>query len=251
MELSILGSGTCDPSEDRGCAGYLLKLSGKLFMIDAGPGSFRQLMKMGIGLDSIDGFFITHFHIDHINDLPAILFSMKYCLTERGRSDFTIHGPAGFREKWDGLMNVLGKWIVCDEYEIKIEEHWEDEFELGSIKVTTLPMEHGEPCIGFRFDDGQGKSLAYSGDTAPCSNIIKLAAGCDALLMECTTPDASPKEGHTSTAQAGAIAKKAEVKTLFLTHISPDNDTTDLDRQVSNYFDGIVIATRDGMRITI
>ncbi len=251
MELTILGSGTSDPSEDRGCASYLLKLSGKTFLVDAGPGSCRQLMKMGIGLASIDHFFITHFHIDHINDLTAILFTMKYSLPPEGRKNFTIHGPNGFREKWNTLMQVFGKWINTENYAITVAEHWEDEFNVDSIKVATLPMEHGEPCIGFRFDDGKGKIIAYSGDTAPCSNIIKLASGCDALLMECTRPDDSPVDGHTSTAQAGAVANKAEVKTLLLTHISPDNDTTDLDQQVSKYFDGVVIAVRDGMRITI
>ena len=251
MELTVLGSGTCDPSEERGCAGYLLKLSGKKFMIDAGPGTFRQLMKMGISLASIDGFFITHFHIDHINDLPAILFSMKNCQTQTERGDFTIHGPSGFADKWDGLMKVFGKWVLSDRYTITIEEHGEDNFEVGSIKVSTLPMDHGEPCIGYRFNDSQGKSLVYSGDTAPCNNIIKLATGCDALLMECTQPESAPKEGHTSTLQAGAVAKKADVKTLFLTHISPENDTTDLDSQVSAVYDGVVIAVRDGMRVTI
>jgi len=251
MEISILGSGTSDPSEDRGCASYLLKLSGRTFLVDAGPGSYRQLMKMGVPLTSIDHFFITHFHIDHVNDLPAILFSMKYSLPPEGRKSFTIHGPNGFREKWNTLMQIFGKWINTKEYTITIAEHWEDEFNVDSIKITTLPMEHGEPCIGFRFDDGKGKTIAYSGDTASCNNIIKLAMNCDALLMECTRPDDSPVDGHSSTSQVGAVAQKAEVKTLLLTHISPDNDTTDLDQQVSNYFDGIVIAVRDGMRITI
>ena len=148
-------------------------------------------------------------------------------------------------------MKVFGKWVLSDRYNIAIEEHWEDNFDVGSIKVSTLPMEHGEACIGYRFDDSQGKSLVYSGDTAPCSNIIKLATGCDALLMECTQPESSPKEGHTSTLQAGAIAKKADVKTLFLTHISPENDTIDLDSQVSAVYDGVVFAVRDGMRVTI
>lgn len=251
MELTILGSGTSVPTEDRGCASYLLKLSGRTFLVDAGPGSYRQLMKMGVPLTSIDHFFITHFHLDHVNDLPAILFTMKYNLPPAKRKDFTIHGPNDFREKWNILMRVFGKWINTDDYTITVAEHWEDEFNVDSIKVATLPMEHGEPCIGFRFDDGNGKTIAYSGDTAPCNNIIKLASGCDALLMECTRPDDSPVEGHTSTSQVGAVAKQANVKTLLLTHISPDNDTTDLDQQVSNYYDGVVIAVRDGMRITI
>lgn len=251
MELVILGSGTCAPSVDRGCAGYLVRLMGKNILMDAGPGSYRQLMKMRVDLAGIENFLITHFHIDHVNDLSAILFTMKNCLPSSGRGGLTIHGPKGFDEKFSKLKDCFGRWILSEDYEIVSMEHGEDEFVINTVTIRTMPMEHGEPSVGYRVDDGQGKSIAYSGDTALCDNIIKLASGCDALLMECTTPDGSRREGHASVSQAAEIAKKAGVKTLVLTHISPENDTTDLEQRAEKIFDGTVIAARDGMRITI
>jgi len=251
MEITILGSGTCDPSVERGCAGYLLKLLGKTFLIDAGPGTYRQLNRMEIPFTDIDAFFITHFHIDHINDLTAILFSLKNCASDKPKRDVVIHGTEGFAEKWESLLNVYGRWIVSEEYQIKVAEHGEDEFKESGVKIITLPMEHGEACVGFRFDDRHGKTIAYSGDTSACDNIVKLAAGCDALVMECTAPDTIPKEGHCSTSQAAEVAKSAGVKTLILSHISPENDTTDLEQRAARFFDGNIIPARDGMAITI
>jgi len=250
MELHILGSGTSTPAPDRNCAGYLLRVAGKTFLIDAGPGTLRQLARKESALTDISHIFISHFHIDHCNDLPAIIFAMKYGLSE-SRGDLTIHGPEGFAGNFQALKNAYGNQIETEKFSTTVVEHSEDAFEIDSVKITTLEMTHSVPAIGYRFDHADGKSLTYSGDTEPCSNIIKLAMGSEGLLMDCSRPDDSPAPGHPTTSQAAAIAQKAEVKTLILTHIYPENDTTDLERNAARFFSGIVIAARDGMRITI
>lgn len=251
MELRVLGTGTSTPAPDRNCAGYVVKANGKTFLVDAGPGTLRQLARLEINLAEISDIFVSHFHIDHCNDLPAVLFAMKYGLPEGGRTDLTIHGPAGFAGNFAALSAAYGDQIAMNGWKVSVREHETADFDVGSVKITTLSMEHSVPAIGYKFDDGAGKTLAYSGDTAPCSNIIKLAMKCEGLLMEASRPDDSPMKGHATTSEAAAVAQKAEVKTLILTHIYPDNDSTGLEPLAAKFFKGIVIAARDGMRITI
>lgn len=67
--------------------------------------------------------------------------------------------------------------------------------------------------------------IVYTGDTAPCENIIKLARDADILIHEATfSRDENAKiiwnQGHSRTIDAAEIAKKANVKLLILTHIS-------------------------------
>jgi ribonuclease Z len=69
-----------------------------------------------------------------------------------------------------------------------------------------------------------GRSIVYSGDTAPSEKIAALARGATLLVHEATTlqdleHDAN-EWGHSSARQAAAIAKEAEVGELFLTHFS-------------------------------
>jgi ribonuclease Z len=70
----------------------------------------------------------------------------------------------------------------------------------------------------------QGRKIVISGDTKPCKNTIKHAENADVLIHEATfnseIKDAN-KYGHSTAAQAAEIAKNADVKKLFLTHISP------------------------------
>lgn len=69
-----------------------------------------------------------------------------------------------------------------------------------------------------------GRSIVYSGDSAPCDEIRRLAARATLLVHEATTGAELEKEanawGHSSARQAAQIAKDAEVAMLFLTHFS-------------------------------
>ena len=56
--------------------------------------------------------------------------------------------------------------------------------------------------------------MAYSCDTEPCAQVIRLAAGADILIHE----SAGAIRGHSSAAQAAEIANQAEVGKLYLIH---------------------------------
>jgi len=69
-----------------------------------------------------------------------------------------------------------------------------------------------------------GRSVVYSGDSAPSEEIRRLATKATLLIHEATTGQELEKDanawGHSSARQAAQIAKDAEVGMLFLTHFS-------------------------------
>lgn len=69
-----------------------------------------------------------------------------------------------------------------------------------------------------------GRSIVYSGDSAPSDEIRRLATRATLLIHESTTGVELEKEanawGHSSARQAAQLAKEAEVAMLFLTHFS-------------------------------
>lgn len=70
-----------------------------------------------------------------------------------------------------------------------------------------------------------GRKIVISGDTQPCEAMIAFSKDADVLVHEATfdseLTDIAKEYGHTTAAQAAEIAKKANVETLFLVHISP------------------------------
>ena len=60
--------------------------------------------------------------------------------------------------------------------------------EIGPLRVTTGHMNHPVETFGFRIEHA-GEALAYSADTGPTDELVRLAAGADVLLCEASFVD--------------------------------------------------------------
>lgn len=71
----------------------------------------------------------------------------------------------------------------------------------------------------------RGRKIVYTGDTMPHDALVEIAHHADVLIHDATS-DAALEEkanryGHSSSRQAAEVAKKAGVRLLVLTHLSP------------------------------
>ena len=101
----------------------------------------------------------------------------------------------------------------------------------------------------------RGLKLAYSGDTAFCEAMVRLAEGADLLIHEATFDDSladrATEEGHSTASQAAEVARLAGVKRLILTHISPRyQDASILLSQASRVFREVRVA-EDFMKVEL
>ena len=96
LELTILGSGACNPSPWRSASCAALRVRDSYWLFDVGEGTQVQLQKTSVRPSKIDRIFITHAHGDHCFGLPGLL-----CLIGRGRAPnakpVQIYGPHGLR----------------------------------------------------------------------------------------------------------------------------------------------------------
>jgi ribonuclease Z len=88
--------------------------------------------------------------------------------------------------------------------------------------------------------------MAYSCDTEPCQEVVRLAAGADVLIHE----SSGATLGHTSAEQAGKIARQAEVGSLYLIHYPTRKiDPESLVQEAKKAFQGPVALAKDFMEI--
>ena len=126
-----------------------------------------------------------------------------------------------------------------------------------NVTVTATLVKHPPiaPAFAFRFDTAHG-SVTISGDTAPCENLVRLAADTDLLLHEAidfdwvqraygsaanSTGQASidhHKKSHTSAAEAVALANRAGAKALALHHLVPGTTPVSVWESAGADFDG-------------
>lgn len=253
MKLTILGSGTAAPSMKRSAPAYLLEVNSQLVLLDSGEGTKRRLVEAGYDPVNIDYFFYTHTHIDHVAELPALLWGFNWGENVRIK-EIKIFGPKGFKKFFKKMTAAF--WPQFEEkakYKIEITELKNKKLEVDGFIVKTKSLdEQGNTLvknsIGYRVEYG-GKSFVYTGDVGYNEDVVKLARKADLLLIEAAVPE--PEKTHLTPSQAGELAAKARVKKLVLTHFYPAVERTDILGQASRKFSGEIVLAEDLMEIYI
>lgn len=105
-----------------------------------------QLMKMGIGFHKISHIFISHLHGDHFLGLMGLLFSMQL---NRREKELHIYAFKGLDEiittQLRYSMSALHFPVQFHVLTPEVKCIWEDQ----AVSVTTLPLKHKLPCVGF------------------------------------------------------------------------------------------------------
>jgi ribonuclease BN (tRNA processing enzyme) len=249
-ELIIVGSGTGIPSLRRGSPGLLLISESSKVLIDSGSGTLRRMLEVGITYRDVDLLLYTHIHPDHISDLVPILFACKYSDLPREK-DLLCVGGAGFKHFFNKLKKVYGSWIEAQSYHLTIKEISQKPLSFRDLTIFAKPMAHLPESVGYRIEFNDGKSVAISGDTDYCKNIIDLASEVDLLVLECSFPDEKKVEGHLTPSMAGKIGLESRCKRLLLIHLYPICDQFDILKECKQIYQGDVILGEDLMRIKI
>lgn len=289
LSVTVLGSGGPMALVDRASAGYLIDIDGvpRIFM-DAGGGTSVRLGQGRIfNLERVDLWLLSHLHIDHSAEFPAIVKSMYYL--RRGynvNTPLTIIGPdtwgkfpsttkfvADHFNETDGTYAYLHDFLnTVYSPDMKLETidvPYDYEtvrtpvlaFEKDGVRVSTIPVMHGPrdsqtPSVAFRVDY-DGKSITYSGDlNSDSGNLLTLAMGTDILIYDTALGPAQrfdpPDLFHSLPAEIGQTAQAAGVKKLVLSHFMPPYTDQKIERIVSRvkeHFSGEVIVAHDLLSI--
>lgn len=245
----MLGSGTGVPSLRRGSPGLALISEDAKVLIDSGSGTLRKMLEAGINYREVDLLLYTHTHPDHVADLVPILFANKYSELPR-QKDLLCIGGTGFNSYFDQIKKVYGSWIEPRSYHLAVKEISDDLF-FRELKISSKPMAHLPESRGYRIEFADGKSLAVSGDTDYCGNLVTLALDVDLLVIECSFPNGRKVEGHLTPSLVGRVGLESHSKKLLLTHLYPICDNDDIIEQCSQLYHGEAILAEDLMKIKI
>jgi ribonuclease Z len=249
MRVLMLGTAAAVPDPDRNHSSILVTVRGRHYLFDCGQGATHQMIRSHINPATVDIVFLSHLHFDHIADFP--FFVLSSWIADRKNAPIVI-GPRGVKNFVDHLfeggafqtdIDVRAKYpnrasnihvLKPDVRECEPGLVFEDDL----VKVTTCYVEHipteQSPCFGMRLDTIDGKSMVFSGDTAPCDRLIELAQDTDLLIHECTFPEKALEFrksagvglwAHTSPGELGKIATKSGAKSVVATHFA-SFDTT-------------------------
>lgn len=276
LELLVLGSGG-PRSAGRAASSYLFAIDGKArILVDVGPGSFARLGESGLAADRLDVVLLTHLHVDHAGDLPALVKSRD--LSAEGPVSVRIVGPTGrgaYPSTTTFVSRLFGKngaYAYLPSFRNELRLDVSDvpvdldapprpvfDIDIDGVRLMAVTVDHGDvPAVAYRVEH-RGRSFVISGDLASKrGRIEELARGADVLVYDTAVldPPGSPEslyELHTPPARIGEIAARAGVKTLVLGHIPPKVDAkrAEVLASIRRSFDGDVLFAADCMHVPV
>ncbi len=244
MKLTILGSGTCVPSVERGSPSNLLEIGEIKILLDIGAGSLRQLAKVNQKLyQQIDIVFLSHHHTDHISDFSALIQALNWTPGFTRKKTLYIIAHPSIEKIIDG---VIKKSIT---FKTKfLAPRKKDKIKNINFEVTPGNHEKTSLILKIKYRD---KTLVYSADTDYDPKISKFAKGCDLLILENSFPEKIKEVGHLNSKLSAEMANIAQAKKLLLTHFYPPCEKYDIKKQAQKYFKGPIILAKDLMTIKV
>lgn len=153
FELTFLGTSASAPSVARNVSATLLSYREYRFLIDAGEGTQRQLLKSGLGFRKLERVLLTHAHLDHILGLAGMVSTLNRWDVEQER--LQIYGSRQTLSRVrDLLLGVVlkgqkgGMWLEFNEVGDGVF------FEDKHFTIAAFPVQHrGSESVGYCFQE--------------------------------------------------------------------------------------------------
>ncbi|HEY5219980.1 MAG TPA: MBL fold metallo-hydrolase [Gemmatimonadaceae bacterium] len=253
---------------------------GWLIILDAGTGLRelgRSLIARANGAPIVGDIFLTHAHWDHIQGIP--FFGPLF---QRG-NHFTIWGSKTLETSIDRVvrdqMSPVVFPVTFEELDARIDfsEISVETQKRHGYEVSAYPVRHPGGALGYRFTESQAGSSAlvyisdnelgaggkYDTPDGWRAGLVEFTRGAKVLVHDATYTaeeyDHFRGWGHSTYADAVALALEAGVEQLVLFHHKPERTDDEVDARVAKCRAMVkdsgarldVVAAAEGMTLTV
>lgn len=222
MKLTVIGMSGSYPGPDSAASCYLVEAEheGRPFrlVVDLGNGALGPLQRF-ISLDEIDAILLSHLHADHCLDMCGLYVVRRY-YNHGEVPRIPVYGPAGTSERLARAYDLPPQPGMTVEFDFR--EFPDRAFGVGPFTVTAHRVAHPVAAYALRIAAGEA-TIAYSGDSGPCSALEHAAEGADLFLCEASFLEGNenPPDLHLTGREAAEYATRAGAERLVLTHVPP------------------------------
>jgi ribonuclease BN (tRNA processing enzyme) len=227
IRLTVLGACGTYPAAGLACSGYLLEAGegGQTtrVWVDTGPGTLSNLLRVA-ELPALDAIWVSHLHVDHVSDLLAANYLLRYGDFQSPPTPVPVFGPTGWVSHVRPFLSTGESEPIDGVFEVH-DLHDGELVDLGPLRLEAVATVHSVETYAVRASAG-GRTIAYSADSGSCDALGRLADQADLFLCEAAWPewpDGAPPI-HLTPQLAGEWAANARARRLLLTHLRPGSD---------------------------
>jgi ribonuclease BN (tRNA processing enzyme) len=239
-----------------GCSGYLVESAGTRIVLDFGPGILPELRRHA-DFRRLDGIVISHMHIDHALDLLALRHALAYN-PERAPGPVLVWLPPGGRAL---LAEATAPFDRCDDPGVFERTVLVRDYDptatlaIDTMRITFAPTVHYVPGYAMRVTDQVQRAIGYTGDTGPTADLAGIFSDVGILIAEATLLEPGNRllstRGSLTAAEAGDLARRADARTLLLTHLWQELGFENARMQAASTFSGRIELARPGLTMDL
>ena len=247
--LGTAGGGSVTSRQLRASGGILLKVDDFQFHLDPGPGSLLQAKEYGITLRANTAILVSHNHLNHCNDLNAVIEAMTLSgLDKRGvlvANKTIVSGSENQRPYLTRYHHDLLEKVITLEKNQKVA--------IELVEIHGLSTDHGDPhTIGFKFFCPRF-TLSYTADTKYNKEMVEEMMGSDILILNVTFPGDQANKFNLDTEATIKIIEKVKPRLAVITHFGFEMLKADPiieAREIQKQTGVQTIAAKDGLVIS-
>ena len=224
MKVTILGSSDAFNSSGRCHSCYLVESEGcGAVMVDIGGSGLLALRRAGRHPHELAGLAITHLHGDHLGGLPFLLLDAAY--NEPRTAPLPMVGPVGLASRMNDLFKGTYRELPAMQlpFELSTTEIAPGESaSLAGFHIQGFLADHMDPPdlpLSLRVTAPDGKSVAFSGDTAMNPQLLVAGDGADLFVAECSAL-VPPIGRHCTWEDWKVILPVLTARRVVLTHLN-------------------------------
>lgn len=271
FRITTIGTGAPPLDIDRVSPCTMVQYKDKYFPVDLGYGAVRRMFEMGLLHSKVTNVLFTHMHSDHVLDYGIFLMGGWH----QGRRQLHTVGPKGVREMYDHYIGMFNEDIEyrsaklgnngMDGLKTNMEftlVNGGESFEMDGVKVSTLHVPHTAYTVAYKFE-ADGKSIVVSGDMTYSEEFVEFAKGADVAVMDANMAPSNAGnhkdpnflknilKSHATLKQVGEMCEDAGVKTVILTHFTPNLYVGQTVKEMAEVYSGEIIMAVDKMAVDV
>ncbi len=225
-------------SQLKSTGGFAVRLGGVQILIDPGPGTLANTRRCGIDATATDIIFCSHKHIDHVNDLNAMIDAMTLGgINKKGVLICSPEVVEGEEDNAPWLMPFYKK-LLNNIFIVKKG----DNIKFDSITFHAVETKHDDSSAVGLVIEAPGIKIGYTSDTIYFPKLAEQFEGCDVLIANVLRPGNDAWKTHMCSEDAMRLATKAKPKLLVLHHFGAKM------LQARPMYEAREIQTRTGIR---
>ena len=252
--VTLTGTGLPNVAPGRAGAGVCVQYGDIVLQFDAGRATCNRLIEAGVRTSQLTAVFITHMHSDHLFGLPELVLT-RWIETQFDEeiTPIVVMSPSGGAARFVQRMlepfdedielrrdHTGSRSVPMDAREFPASfvpaDVWTSDD--GSVVVSAVAVRH-EPvpdAVAYKVTTPDGFCV-ISGDTRVCDEVENFSRNANVLVHEAFRRAPMEKviehiprvnsilDYHADSIQLGAMAQRAQVNNLMLTHLGPPPNT--------------------------